>query len=337
MVNKMTFRTAIDVAKSPIQATFNDYVFFIGSCFADNISEKMEMAILPTYSNPFGTAYNPQTIALQIDRIIDEDPCEPYEIKEIDGRWYSMMAHSKITSTTKDDLIKQICTTTDEAHEYLHKASILVITFGTAWVFKMKNSQMIVANCHKLPSNEFDRYRLTSDEIVEIWINLINKIKQFNPKVKIIFTISPIRHLKDTAHGNQLSKAELITSIDKLQKYFGEDSIEYFPAYELLLDDLRDYRFYAEDMVHPSQTAIDYIFEKFISTYYTEATIRYINETYKISQAMAHHQIGSEKNYNDFMKATLDKANAIIQKYNIDIKANNKLSEILTIINKQIK
>lgn len=222
--------------------------------------------------NPCGVQYNPVSIA----RLIEESfsgVCSQDTLFEYDGRWRSWLLPTKHATLTKEEMAQAQQDACYELYTSLKRSRLLIVTFGTSWIYEHIPSATspyagIVGNCHKVPAKEFERYRLPAEEIEDLWIPLLQKLMKMD--VRVIFTVSPIRHFKDGAHENTLSKATLHLAIDRLVEEF-PNMCAYFPAYELLMDDLRDYRFYASDMLHPSPTAVEYIWQRFMQTYYDEA------------------------------------------------------------------
>ena len=193
----------------------------------------------------------------------------------------------------------------ETASAFLKKASFLFVTFGTAWLFDLCQSGETVANCHKLPADLFTRRQAEPDEIVKLWSNTLDMIHKENPSLKIYFTVSPVRHLNDGAHGNQLSKARLLLAIDDLMRHPAVAG--YFPAYEIFMDDLRDYRFYASDMLHPSETGIQYVWEKFTEAFFTNSTLNLWTEAEKITRATQHRITGEKNGTRQFAETMLNK------------------------------
>lgn len=326
------FRTPVEIKESQQKAMPDDTVFSIGSCFAETISQKLSDGLLQTFSNPYGTAYNPITIGKQILRIVNQEPCTSEETICNDGKYLSFNAHSKLWAGTQEALAAAVDRQTAEAHKQLAKAKYVIITYGTAWTYQLKSNGNTVANCHKLPANLFDRQLLNVNEITEAALSTASHIRKVNDNAKIIFTVSPIRHLKDTAHGNQLSKAELLLGIDNAIGLC--DDTEYFPAYEIMMDELRDYRFYAADMLHPSEVATEYIFGRFADTYLSDETKKLIAEGRKITSALQHRPMGSETQYLQFIDATIEKLACIRAKYdksNSNSSISKAYEELLTI------
>lgn len=245
----------------------------LGSCFSENIGRKLQEACFNADLNPFGVLFNPVSINQSIERLIEAKPFNQDEFFKSGSLWNSFMHSSFFSDVRLEKAMQNVNLRFTEAVYFLRSTEVLIITFGTAWVYENINDGKIVSNCHKLPSKQFIRRRLEVQEIVEIYVKLINSIivsKEFALN-KIIFTVSPIRHWKDGAHENNLSKSVLHLAIDQIQKHFS--FVEYFPAFEIQMDELRDYRFYANDMCHPSEQAIEFIWDRFSNTYFSEETI----------------------------------------------------------------
>ncbi len=231
----------------------------LGSCFSDEIGEQMQQRYLQVTCNPFGTLYNPLSIANAINYKLQITNYE-LPLVEYDGLWHSMAHHGAFSRPTKEEAETAVRESIETMQKALAEATVVIVTFGTAWVYEMGGQ--IVGNCHKLPADAFTRRRLTVEEIVATWQPIIDRY----PDKHWLFTVSPIRHIKDGLHENQLSKATLLMAVEALT------GASYFPSYEILLDELRDYRFYADDLVHPSSLAVKYIWERFVDTFCTPQT-----------------------------------------------------------------
>ena len=253
----MKLYTSVDIAASEKKIRYSDKILLLGSCFADNIGAKFEEHYFQTTINPYGTLYNPASIALSITD--SRFPTPDTRIIHHNGLWHSMMHHGTFSGVDKEEVMARCEQSREQLQGALNEASTIVVTFGTAWVYEMNGE--VVANCHKIPANRFVRRCMTVQEIVDMWQPIVDSM----PTKHWIFTVSPIRHIKDGLHANQVSKAILLQAVDQLGK-------SYFPSYEIMLDELRDYRFYAEDMVHPSNVAVDYIWQRFLETYMTLET-----------------------------------------------------------------
>lgn len=288
----MILQTKIDIPKSAWQIYHSDRVLLLGSCFAEEIGMEFKKGGFESQANPFGTLYNPASIAALLLRSISEKSCtEVFEDK--DGIWHSWMHHSRFSSSSMPELTSRIDSTTLRTGEFLKTADVLIITLGTAIIYRLKENGMLVANCHKQPDAMFVRERLTAYDIVDQWKMLLMLLKSVNPKLRIIFTVSPIRHKRDGMHINQISKGILLQAVDELIASQSEQTplLSYFPSYEIMLDELRDYRFYADDMIHPSRLAVEYIWSRFQDTYFDAKTVDAVLKANKEYVRNQHRQI----------------------------------------------
>lgn len=302
----MNFRTEIPVEKTDIRIDHRSSLMLFGSCFSQSIGQKLLDGNFDVEVNPFGVLYNPSSIAKSLRLLLDRKVFKEEDLFEEKGIFNSFHHHSSFSSPDKIECLKKMNDSAERASKKLENLDYLLVTFGTAHVFSLRKSGKVVSNCHKVPASFFERTRLTVSDIVTEWSDLLVRLRSANPTVKVIFTVSPIRHWKDGAHGNQLSKAILLLAIDELQRMHRE--ICYFPSYELLLDDLRDYRFYAEDMIHPSDMAVDYIWKHFSESFFTAETQLIIKEWQQFVRAVSHRtQNPQSKEYQDFLKNIMDK------------------------------
>lgn len=282
------FRTKIEPLKYRGLIDHRQPVLFLGSCFSDNIGIRLQRALFNVEINPFGTLYNPASIACGIDDILQ---CREFTINDLfkiegDNRWHSFGLHSSYSSVSSDVMLGNINHKIFNAHELLKRSSSVIVTFGTAWIYLNSETSKVVANCHKLPASSFIRKMMNVDDIVKMWTEIIDKIRTFNNQIQVIFTVSPIRHLRDGAHENQLSKSVLHLAINELKQR--HQGIVYFPAYEIMNDDLRDYRFYSADMTHPSDVAVDYIYDIFSQSFFDEKTIEISTECERFTRRLSH-------------------------------------------------
>ena len=248
----------------------------LGSCFSDEIGRQMEERKMAVTCNPFGTLYNPLSIAQAIQKT------ELPALIEYDGLWHSMAHHGSFSRATKEEAEKAVANSIEAMQRALAEATVVIVTFGTAWVYELTDERMkeltnerIVGNCHKMPEKWFRRRRLSVEEIIDAWQPVLAQY----PDKKWLFTVSPIRHIRDGLHENQLSKATLLMAVEAIRNQYS--AISYFPSYEILLDELRDYRFFADDLVHPSTLAVEYIWERFCETFCTSQTINAMNIAHK--------------------------------------------------------
>jgi hypothetical protein len=282
----MNLRTTFKIDPSPVRITHSDRVMLAGSCFATSIGMHMASGKIPVLINPCGTVYNPVSVNNTLDIILSGKTFRQEDLYFHDGNWLSLYHYTDFSSDDPVRLLERINRELSVASEFLRNAAFLFITFGTARIFRLKENSQIVSNCHKLPAALFSRELLTVSDIADMWSIQLDRLKSMCPGLKVIFTISPVRHLKDGAHGNQVSKSVLFLAIEELLKHPSGPS--YFPAYELMMDDLRDYRFYDDDMIHPSSAAINYIWEAFTGCYFENATTEIWNEAAKITKAVKH-------------------------------------------------
>ncbi|MDD6357853.1 MAG: GSCFA domain-containing protein [Bacteroidales bacterium] len=308
----MKFRTETEFAAKG-EISYRDNLMFIGSCFSENIGTYFEQHLFRTdLNNPFGILFNPASIAKAVRRLLSETPYSDNDLFLHNGVWNSYDHHSDFSDTEKEKCLAKMNDKLKESSQFLKNATILFITFGTAWIYRQKVNGQIVSNCHKMPANTFLREKLSVQDIVNEYTDLFHTFPFSDKKTRVIFTVSPVRHTKDGLHENQLSKATLLLAIDELQKRF--DFVEYFPSYEMLLDDLRDYRFYNEDMVHPNNTAIKYLTEK-LSSYFSEETKMLMNEAEQIASAESHRPFNPQSNeYQSFISSIHEKKSQLMTK-----------------------
>lgn len=284
----MKFRTEYTPEKSKCLLSPHKPVVLVGSCFSQNIAAKMQQHSWEAV-NPLGTIYNPFSISFAIDIMLDEKTgLQRFEksLFQFEGIWNSNKFDSSFSSLNRNDCIDEFMIRRDLFLDNLSKGRQLIITFGTSFVYYLKDSASAVGNCHKLPADRYYRQRLTPSEILADSSVFIEALKEKFPDIKIIFTVSPVRHLKDGFAGNSKSKAILLLGVEETCKY--NENCFYFPAFEIVNDDLRDYRFYASDLVHPSDEAVEYVWEKFVETYIDEAGKKYLENGSKEFKALNH-------------------------------------------------
>ncbi len=310
----MEFRTKVEILNSYIRISHRSRLLMLGSCFIENIGKQLIDNKFDVDLNPFGILYNPASIARSLQILLDNYQFTEKDVFQYKGLYNSFLHHGLFSHADKEEALSHINKRIDKASEYLENADFLIITFGTSYIFRHKKSNTVVSNCHKLPAASFERYMLSVTEIADEWISLIGKMQGLNPALKIIFTVSPIRHMKDGAHDNQLSKSTLLLAVDKICK--SAENCYYFPSYEIVMDELRDYRFYNEDMVHPSPIAVKYIWERFCEAYTDESTQEIMREWRKIQQSLDHRPLNTQSDdYKHFLRQTLLKLKAFADKY----------------------
>jgi hypothetical protein len=308
------YRTIIEPKASEYKIGYETPILFMGSCFTENIGDKMGDLKFPVLINPFGVLYNPASVRSGLEILLDKRDFNEKDLHFHNERWFSFYHDTEFSNVDKDTCLNKINSSVNDARKHLRDAKYLVITFGTAWTYNYLKTGNVVSNCHKIPAKEFERVRLGVEDIFVQWAKLINRIEDLNPDLKIIFTVSPVRHWKDGAVQNQLSKSTLILAINQLKRIF--DNVEYFPAYEIMMDDLRDYRFYADDMLHPSKVGVDYIWDHFQKTYFETKTRSIIEEVNKVVLAENHRPFNSEsESYRRFIENTENSKKELQSKY----------------------
>ncbi len=311
----MQLRTDINLKPSSFDIGYNDQVLLLGSCFTQNIGQWLEDYFFQINLNPFGIQYNPLSIAKGLHRLMDNYIYNEKDLFFANGMFNSYDFHSNFSSENKEEALQRMNSSRMQGSKSLRESSIMIVTFGTAWVYELTESKDVVNNCHKQHPKTFNRHRLSVEQIVDVWSKIVSQKLEDNKDFKFIFTVSPIRHIKDTLHGNQLSKATLLLAIDQIQTLFPEN-VFYFPSYEILLDDLRDYRFYADDMTHPSSLAVKYIQEVFANHYFSKETLSIYTHMEKIRQALNHRPKSPDsEEYKRFLTQNINKLELIQDKY----------------------
>lgn len=311
----MELYTQVQKPDIPFQFSHKEKILMLGSCFVENIGCRLKELKINTDINPFGTLYNPSSISHSIRRLLHPAPYTAADLFEQGGVYNSFDHHSRFSATTAEECLHRINSRIASSAGFIQEAERMIVTLGSSYVYKLKENGRIVANCHKQPEKIFNRQLLPVTSMVDDWHELLETLWQHNPNLKIVFTVSPIRHWKDGAHGNQLSKAGLLLLADELQRSY-PDKIAYFPAYEIMMDELRDYRFYAEDMIHPSELAINYIKEKFIEYFFTDESITLMQEWAKLKKAIEHKPFQPQsESYKQFISQTLLKMERFSDKF----------------------
>jgi len=322
------FRTIVSPGTSPHKMGISDKILTIGSCFADVIGTRLISNKLTVLSNPFGVLYNPHSIHKAIRYSIFNESPPVHTFLQHQDVFLNYDFHSEISSLHQDSLQFQLKEIIGASHYFLSTAQWLIITFGTAWVYERIDTGEIVANCHKEPMNLFSKSLLTQKKIIESFDKFYKELTEFNSAIKLILTVSPVRHVKDTLPLNSVSKAILRTACYTLaEEYAG---VEYFPAYEIMIDDLRDYRFYKPDMIHPTEVAEEYIWEKFSDRYFTPALKNFEQQWNEIQNALAHKPFyASTAAHQSFLKETLRKLEDLKMIVNVDQEIERVKSQIL--------
>lgn len=280
------FRTVLSTTPSPFNIGLRDRCFTIGSCFADNLGQLLHQHKFEVLINPFGTSYNPISIHKVLNYAIQNELPSTDTYGELNETYFNFDFHSSFSALNANNLQHNIGSAISKNHAPLLSATTLLITYGTSWVYERKDNGDIVSNCHKVPSSQFNKQLLTQKKILESFKNFYQQLMAVNPNIRIILTLSPVRHIKDSLELNAVSKSILRLSCHTLSELY--PNVEYFPAYEIVLDDLRDYRFYDRDLLHPSGEAIDYIWRIFGERYFTKDTAIFVKQWDEITKALAH-------------------------------------------------
>lgn len=326
----MKFRSEVQIQPVKNKIDYTDNLIFLGSCFSGNIGNKFSERLFNTQVNPFGVIFNPISIFKLIERSIAKDYFVESDWIFRNEKWLNLDLHGELSFSNLEEALTYSNNLIDEIHNFLKSANYLFITFGTAWVYSFKESNQLVANCHKIPQKEFEKSMLSVSEIVEFGKKTINKLYSLNSKLKIIFTVSPVRHWADGAHNNNLSKSTLHLSVNEFLKL---KSTEYFPSYELVIDELRDYRFYNRDLVHPNELATDFVWEKLLENWIGSDTQKEILEIEKVISSANHRPFNVESEaHQKFVNKTLNKLHQI-KKQHTNLNFNN----LESLLSKQLK
>jgi hypothetical protein len=283
----MKFRTEVNIKESQKKIQIEDKIFSIGSCFASEMSDLFHLGQLQAISNPFGTVFNPFSISNAVKRLHDAEFYTEDELITFNDEYLSLDHHTSFDTRYVHQTLAKINDKIEEGNSFLQNSGWIIITYGTSFIYEFLPKKKLVTNCHKIPQKFFEKRLLTHQEITDAIYNTVLNLDDIcKDDVQILFTVSPVRHTKDGMIENQLSKAKLITAIHDVIPQF--ENCHYLPVYEILMDDLRDYRFYNEDMIHPNSQAVNYIFDQFGNAYFSEETKAFIKENFKINKALQH-------------------------------------------------
>lgn len=310
----MEFHLNFPITPFPEPINYKQKLMFIGSCFSENIGELMQQHKFKVNINPNGVLFNPISISKALYRIIKKQNVCETDLFLANECWNNWDFHSRFSTPDKAICLNQINASISKAADFIEQADWLFITFGSAHTYTLNDSDTIVGNCHKVPQKQFSKKLLTTNEIVSEYTELIARLKKHNPTIKIVFTVSPVRYIRDGVVENNLSKARLIEAVHQLEN--AHNNTFYFPAYELVIDDLRDYRFYKSDMVHPNQQAIEYVFDHLINTNLDKESLKILDEIKNIISAKNHRPFNVEtKAHQQFKNTYLKRCNELISSY----------------------
>lgn len=283
----MKFRTEVDIKESEKKIRLEDKIFSIGSCFASEMSDLFSQGQLQSLNNPFGTVFNPFSISNAVKRLHDAEFYHEDELITFNDEFISLDHHTSFDTRYIHQTLNKINAQIEEGNTFLQESDWVIITYGSSFIYEFLPKKKLVANCHKIPQKFFEKRLLSHQEITDSIYNTILNLNDIcKDDVQILFTVSPVRHTKDGMIENQLSKSKLITAVHEAIQQF--ENCYYLPVYEMVMDDLRDYRFYKEDMIHPNNQAVNYIFEKFGNAYFGDETKGFIKENFKINKALEH-------------------------------------------------
>ena len=311
----MQFRTKIPIPQSDFKINYNSKIVLLGSCFAENMADKLDFFKFENSCNPFGILFHPLAIEKLIDFAISEKHFNEEDVFFHNERWHCFDAHSDLSNSSQFAVIANLNSIVKSLKLELQEASHIIITYGTSWVYRNIATNKIVANCHKVPQGAFRKEILSIGNIEKSIQNTINLIQKINPNCNFIFTVSPVRHLKDGFIENQQSKAHLFSAIHQTINNKPQ-TINYFPSYEIMMDELRDYRFYAEDMIHPNQVAVDYIWQQFAETSISQDGLTIMKEVEIIQKGLAHRPFNpNSESHQQFLSKLQGKRTKLVSKY----------------------
>lgn len=308
----MQFRTQIPILKTDHQIDYHSKIVSLGSCFAVNMGEKLDYYKFRNTTNPFGILFHPLALEKFLYYALSQRRFTEADIFYHNERWHCFDAHSDLSHPDKEVLLNSLNSAVLNTYKQLKQASHLIITLGTSWVYTHLESGDLVANCHKVSQKQFSKGLLSAAVIKESLSTIIQEVLEFNPSLHIIFTVSPVRHIKDGFTENQWSKSNLISALhDTLNNQ--ETNCSYFPSYEIMMDELRDYRFYAEDMIHPNSIAIDYIWERFTEAWISAENLATMKEVYSIQKGLEHRSFNPDSQQHQEFIAKLKQKIAVLQ------------------------
>lgn len=310
----MRFHLDLQTGISPDKIGHQHRLLLIGSCFTEHIGQRLNDLKFNCHSNPFGIVFNPLSMIKTMDRLIEKNPFTEADVMQHQGSWLSLDAHSSLSKPSRELLLRHLNAEVEEWHGHLKQADWLILTFGSAYYYEYLASGSTVANCHKLPAGLFIKKMAQAGELTTAYKELLQKLQAFNPSLNVIVTVSPVKHLRDGVIQNNLSKSVLSLTAHGLAE--GQNNCSYFPSYELINDDLRDYRFYEADMAHPNKQAIDYVWNKFCGTYFDTETQTLLDKITALNSAFLHRPLQAEsKAFADFKSAQLKKCSELKARY----------------------
>jgi hypothetical protein len=325
----MKFRTEFDIQKLEPSITHKNKLMLVGSCFTENIGDKLRKHKFEVHENPNGILFNPVSVSEAIINVVENKQYTEEDLFHFNEAWHSWQHHSRFSGITVDEALNKINNANKAANAFLKQADYILITLGSAWIYTLTEKALnatkgtVAANNHKAPSDWFDKRLLRVDQAILVLATMLNKLGVFNSNIKIIFTISPVRHLREGAINNNRSKAVLVQAVhDLLEKL---DKLHYFPAYELVMDDLRDYRFFAEDLVHPNYYATQYVWEKFVDGCMNDETKKMMQEIAEVNTAFNHKPFNATSNQHKIFLENYFTKVKHLQEQNLNLDFSNEL------------
>lgn len=325
----MKFQTEVKIESISNNITYNDNLLFLGSCFSGNIGNKFSERLFNSMVNPFGVIFNPISIFKLLERAIEKKHFTESDWIFRNEKWLNLDLHGELSFTDLEEALFNTNRIINQVHHFLKETNFLFLTFGTAWVYSFKANNQLAANCHKIPQKEFDKRMLSVAEIVEYGNTVINKLIS-NKNINVVFTVSPVRHWADGAHNNNLSKSTLHLAVNEFLKI---KQSEYFPSYELVIDELRDYRFFGKDLIHPNDIATDFVWEKLSENWIEPETQKKIQNIEKLISSANHRPFNIKSlTHQKFVRKTLSKLTQL-KKEN----SNLNFDDLETILSKQLR
>lgn len=313
----MQFTTQIPISKTKSPIDFNSKIISLGSCFAENMGEKLSYFKFQNTTNPFGIIFNAVAIEKLIYRAVNKIQFTEKDIFFHNDLWHCYQVHSELSNPNKEQFLEILNQLIQATNQHISEASHVILTYGTSWIYREISSQEIVANCHKVPQKQFEKVLLSAEENQIAIQNTVSLIRKINPNSAFVFTISPVRHIKDGFVQNQVSKANLLIAVYNMLKndHFNLKA-DYFPSYEIMMDELRDYRFYAEDLLHPNNTAIRYIWNRFKENYISETTFSTMEEIDTIQKSLLHKPFNPDsESHLKFQSKLREKISTLVTRY----------------------
>jgi hypothetical protein len=323
------FRTEVQLPPAPVSINLTEKILTAGSCFSDAIGKALQENKFTVSINPFGTSYNPHAIHKALRYALHNQVVAEHTYLENNGVHANYDFHSKFSALNKNNLKQSLKDTIGATHYFLKDTGWIFITYGTAWVYERNDTCEIVSNCHQMPAAQFSKHLLSQKKVLESFHEFYQDLKTFNPNGKIILTVSPVRHIKDTLPLNSVSKAVLRLASQTLSETYPD--VFYFPAFEIMTDDLRDYRFYKPDMIHPSEEAEDYIWKKFAEYFFDKTTQDFIRQWTPLRQALHHKPFHvASPAHQRFLKSTLAQLEVLQSKVNLEKEIQFVKSQLLS-------